>query len=503
MFKRILCCLCCVLMAVLPAVSMAENTFVMAGFDGEDSTHTWTTNRFFTRMQDRTGVSFTFQQYTKRAEWEKAKQAMFAPDGQLPDVLFKAELSTEELIRYTQSGQLIDLKPLLEENAPNLWALLQAHPEWLQAITLPNGKIGALPGIQEIGPQNGMWINQEWLDKLRLPMPTDMQSLREVLTAFRDRDPNGNGKKDEIPMAFLGPWELKFFSHAWGVVANDYNIYLDENGTVQFWPMDDRFIEMAATLRDFYAEGLLDADGFVTGDTLRRITDDDAALVYGAMFAPTPVNLVTYTMGEKYVIIEPFAYEGKQIYRDLFGQITRGAFAITSACEDPAAMLKWVDVLYSAEGAIEAMVGIEGEDYVVKANGFWDWKGGLDSMDMNVLNEMTVYDTGNMPWLFPREFYNRYADESVRRINAEMEKSARYAVEPYPTCYTLTAEESQKVASLQAKLGTYVDETLARFVLGELEINEENAAAFREELLRLGAEEMTAFWQTKAQELVK
>ena len=122
---------------------------------------------------------------------------------------------------------------------------------------------------------------------------------------------------------------------------------------------------------------------------------------------------------------------------------------------------------------------------------------------MNVLNEMTVYDTGNMPWLFPREFYNRYADESVRRINAEMEKSARYAVEPYPTCYTLTAEESQKVASLQAKLGTYVDETLARFVLGELEINEENAAAFREELLRLGAEEMTAFWQTKAQELVK
>ena len=503
MFKRILCCLCCVLMAVLPAVSVAESAFVMAGFDGEDSAHDWNTNRFFTRMQERTGVSFTFQQYIKRADWETAKQAMFAPGGQLPDVLFKAELSSDELIRYTQSGQLVDLKPLLEENAPNLWALLQANPAWLQAITLPNGMIGALPTIQEIGPQNGMWINQAWLNKLKLSVPEDMQSLREVLTAFRDRDPNANGKKDEIPMAFLGPWELKFFSHAWGVVANDYNIYLDESGAVQFWPLDDRFIEMARTLRDFYAEGLLDPDGFVTGDTLRRIADDDAAQVYGAMFAPTPVNVVTYNMAEDFVIMEPFACEGKKIYRDLFGQITRGTFAITSACKDPAALLRWVDVLYTPEGAVEAMVGIEGEDYVYKADGFWDWKGGIGNMDMNMLNEMTVYDTGNMPWLFPRTFYNQYADESVRRINAEMERSAQYTVQPYPTCYTLTAEEKEKVASLQSALGMYVDETLARFVLGELEINDETVTAFREELVKLGCEEMIAFWQNKAQELAK
>ena len=293
MYKRILCCLCCVLMAVLPAVSMAEATFAMAGFDGEDSTHNWSTNSFFVRMQEKTGLSFTFQQYTKAADWQKAKDAMFAQGGQLPDVLFKAALTTPELIRYTESGQLVDLKPLLEQNAPHLWALLQEHPDWMAAITLPNGKIGARPAIQEVGPQNGMWINQQWLDRLKLDMPTDMESLRNVLTAFRDRDPNGNGKKDEVPMAFIGPWELKFFSHAWGAAANDYNIYLDDQGKVQFWPADERFMDMARTLRSFYAEGLLDPDGFVTADSLRRITDEKAALIYGAMFAPTPLNVVT------------------------------------------------------------------------------------------------------------------------------------------------------------------------------------------------------------------
>ncbi len=502
MFRRFLCCLCCALLAVLPAVSLAEAAFTMAGFDGEDSTHNWNTNGFFTRMQEKTGVSFTFQQYNKAADWQKAKDAMFAQGGQLPDVLFKASLTTPELIRYTDSGQLIDLKPLLEENAPNLWALLQAHPDWLEAITLPNGKIGALPTLQEIGPQDGMWINQKWLTALKLDMPTNMEELRAVLTAFRDRDPNGNGKKDEVPMMFLGPWELKLFSHAWGVAANDYNIYLDESGKVQFWPLDDRFIEMLKTLRSFYADGLLDPNGFSTADSLRRITDDEAELTYGAMFAPTPVNLVTYDMAEEFVALEPMVYEGKQVYRDLFGSVTRGVFAITSACSDPAKMLQWIDVLYTEEGAIEAMVGKKDVDYEIDANGYWDWAGGLANVNMNVISELSIYDTGDMPWLFPRDFYNLYTDESVRRINAEMEKTAEHAVSPFPV-YTLTEEQSAQVVALQNELGLYVDESIARFVMGEWEINDETVKAFREGLEQRGVDRMIDFWQNVADQVQK
>ena len=44
---------------------------------------------------------------------------------------------------------------------------------------------------------------------------------------------------------------------------------------------------MALALRELYQEGLLDPDGFVTADALRRITDEDAEAVYGVFFAPT------------------------------------------------------------------------------------------------------------------------------------------------------------------------------------------------------------------------
>ena len=129
MLKRFLCLALCVLLLPVAAAT-AETTFSMAGYDGEDSNHDWKTNQFFARMQERTGISFTFQEYKSSSDWQKAKEQMFAT-GELPDVLFKASLTSEELIRYTDSGQLIDLKPLLEENAPHLWTLLTENPDWM------------------------------------------------------------------------------------------------------------------------------------------------------------------------------------------------------------------------------------------------------------------------------------------------------------------------------------------------------------------------------------
>lgn len=499
MFRRTLCCLMCLLLVLLPSLCFAEQGFTMAGFDGTDSQHVWSTNLFFTRMQERTGISFTFDQYNKIDEWQTAKDTMFST-GELADVLFKASLSTDELIRYTDSGQIIDLLPLLPEHAPNLWALLEANPDWLTSITLPNGKIGALPAIQPVPTQNVLWINQAWLDKLSLEMPADMASLKDVLSSFLQNDPNGNGKQDEVPLTFMGPWELKFLSHAYGVVITDYNTYLDDSGKVHFWPNEDSFIDMIADLRDMYEAKLLDQSGFRTADTLRRITDDEATLTYGAFFSPTPVNLLPFSMATDFVAVEPFAYEGTTIYRDLVGPITRGTFAITSAASDPAALLQWIDILYTEEGAIEAMLGKEGDAYIVDEDGLWQWKGGIENLSTTTINELSIYDSGEMPWLFPMDFYNQYAEESVRRINSELNKLTPYVKQPFPT-YTLTTQQRAEVLALQNELGAYVDESISKFILGQTQITDETVSQFKQGLIDNGMNEMVSFWQSIADSL--
>jgi len=500
--KRILSLFFAAALALLPFTALAASPYRMAGFDGDQSNHTWSTNGFFTRMEARTSIRFTFDEYTDYQKWQTAKTAMLQSDA-LPDVLFKAELTAREQIEYAQLGTLIDLKPLLAENAPHLWALLQAHPDWQEAITLPDGKIVALPAIYEQPTQNAMWINRQWLDTLGLAVPTDVQSLEKVLQAFLTGDPNGNGKADEIPLTFLGAWDLKFLAHAFGLIANDYNIDLDDSGSVRFIPDQDAYLQLLSTLADWRAQGLMDENGFYTSDSFRTVTDSEAAATYGLFFGPNPMNLLPYETAAQYDLLLPLTAQGKQVYRNLNGPLMKGAFAITSACDDPAALLQWVDVLYTEEGAVEAMAGTQGTDYTVDADGRWNYAGDVQSQSSYILYDLSLYDTGNMPWLFPLHFYNQYENDGISRVNTQLAQLANCLVTPFPDVMLTPAQEDE-IAPLQSSLGRYVDESLARFVIGEWDIHSDEAvAAYRAGLLAHGETALVAFWQEIADSLTK
>ena len=122
----------------------------------------------------------------------------------------------------------------------------------------------------------------------------------------------------------------------------------------------------------------------------------------------------------------------------------------------------------------------------------------MEAMTASTLSELSVYDTGDMPWLFPDAFYDRYGEENVRRVNGELRRLDAFIVRPFPV-YTLTEEESARALELQSQLGPYVDETLARVVLGETDAGE--AQAFAEGLKERGMQEMIDLWQSVADRL--
>ena len=284
-------------------------------------------------MQEQTGTTFTFTEYTDCGKVAGSQRRHVFRPAPLPDVLFKAALSVDEQIRYSDAGQLIDLMPLLAENAPNLWALLQRQSR-VAAGDHPSKRQGRRAAHDQHAVAAKRHVDQPDLaGYLKLNMPTDFESLLNVLEAFQTKDPNQNGKQDEIPLSFLGPWDLKFLSHAFGLVANDYNIYVDDAGTGAVLAAGETdsssFLKALASM---YEEGLLDANGFSTADTLRAVSDSDATVTYGMFFGPNPYHLFTVDLGEQYTLLQPLAFDGKQIYRDLFGPITTGTFAITSAC---------------------------------------------------------------------------------------------------------------------------------------------------------------------------
>ncbi|MBQ9300663.1 MAG: extracellular solute-binding protein, partial [Clostridia bacterium] len=482
--------ICIVLTLMLPCAALAEYT--MAGYDDSSTYRDWKTNGFFRRMEEKTGVQFTYRQYTKASDWTKAKAEMQAGSADLPDVLFKADLTAAECMSLLERGVLVDLKPYLEEYCPNLSALLAENPEYRQAITLPDGSIAALPAISQQPVENCVWLNRAWLDTLGLQMPQTAEELTEVLRAFKTGDPNRNGKADEIPLAFLGAFDLKFLGHAFGLIANDYNLR-EVNGQAQFVPLAPQFRPFVEWLRQLFSEGLLDPHGFVTSDVLRTVEKDTAVNRYGGAITTLPSNFLPTAWVSDYAVMPALQYNGQAVYRSFVGAVNGGTFAVTTACDNVGEILQWVDQFYTEEVYILSSVGQENVDYVIDGDG--TWRMAANARNNNYFSSDTLIASGaSYPCYATEDFQRRYYDQTVARLSDEIGKIAAAAQRPFPY-YALDGTRQAQIAPLQSALGRMVDESIARWVTGETEISDESFAAFEKRLYDAGLAQFLSIWQ--------
>lgn len=484
------------LMLLLPLGAYAEettDTYVMAGYDSASVGHDWNNNFYFQRREAQTGIRFTFQQYTDLEEWQKAKAAM-TKDGELPDVLFKAELTPSETQRMYAQGILIDLKPYLETYAPNLTALLQENPEWEKAITLPGGEIVALPTINMLQNNNGIWINTTWLKRVGLEMPTTAEELTEVLRAFKAKDANQNGStSDEIPLTFTGMWDLRFLAHAFGIYSNDYYI-VEKDGVVTETLTCDENRAFLTWLHQLWEEGLIDHSGFTTSDSSRAISSDDATITYGVVFGPSVMSMLPSSAVSDYELMMPLVWEGEQVYRDLLGEVVRGTFAITSACEHPEELIAWVDSLYSEEGSMLASAGQLDEEYETHSDGTWNWIADTTTVAQTILPEYTIAEGGDTPMYLSLDYQMNFDDEVTHRAVVALAALKEKSRQPYPLVY-LSEEQQMRVDTLWAELGSWCENALARFVTGDLSLDDASWQDFCETAREKGLDEMIAIWQ--------
>lgn len=467
-----------------------DNVLLM-GFEHSDNNRLWQDNRFFERMEQRTGVHFDYHQYGELNAYMDVLANLSNDSEDLPEVLLKARLSPQVAQELHDKGVLIDLAPLIEQYMPNLSALMEQDPAIRTAITLPGGIIPALPFIAQNPGQNILWINNEWLGNLRLDMPTNAEELRTVLAAFLEKDPNKNGRKDEIPLSFIGSYDLKYLGHAWGMVANDFNVYV-EDGQVKFLPFHPNFEAFITELAAMYKDGLLDKSGFSTVDTLRRVSDAKSMNKYGAFFSPLPTGVVPVEWTGQYLALSPLSYDGQAVYRAVSSPVHYGAFALTSACRDVPKMLEWVDYLYSQEGSVLASIGKEGEDFVVDGDGSWRLLS--EPGDTAYFARAIMSSDYSMPGISSDDFQMNYNDPVVRDLTQQTRAIAAASVLPFPDI-PLTAQQMEQILPLQSALGRYLDESIARFVLGEWQTGTEQFAEFISKLESLGAQEFVAIWQ--------
>jgi len=427
--------------------------------------------------------------------FDEKKNLLFA-SNELPDALYRSGLSPLEQVRYGAAGQLIPLENLIDSYAPNLKALMEQYPEIRSAITTPEGHIYAIPGIVTLGAArtDKKWINQSWLQKLNLSIPKTTDELYDVLVAFRDRDPNGNGKQDEIPMTSRnGLAIVNEMSGSFGLDQQmGYNINI-ENGKVNIWMGSEQNKQLLMYLNKLYKEKLLDHDVF--SHTEAQYLAKQGSGNAGFFFDQTNNNFLP--IADQYVGIAPPAgpngdqlqAQGSPIARD------PGAFAITSVNKYPEVTMRWIDYFYSDEGSTLLRFGREGEHYVIK-----DGKPYYTDEYMSADNQpkITPYAGGGAPHLID-DYVSSY-------INPEQVQKAQEQLDPYMPKVRYAApmfdeDTAQKVNTIRTDLDKYYQEQSTKFIVGALSFDKWDE--FQATLKKLKIDELQQIYQEAYDKMTK
>ena len=178
-------------------------------------------------------------------------------------------------------------------------------------------------------------------------------SFLDAMRAFKNGDPNGNGKADEIPFVVMRLWQEVYISlgQMMGPFGYTYG-YQIEDGKVIDPRLLPEYKDGIKFLRQLWTEGLMDPELFTQDTPTYRAKAQAQPPVYG--FAVTWRQ--GYTFGEEvaqknYVPIPPLMDEnGVRRWWGLKQRTTVSeSLVITSAAEDPIPQVvaRWVDYLQS------------------------------------------------------------------------------------------------------------------------------------------------------------
>lgn len=430
----------------------------------------WKDNLFFKEMEKKTNIHFEFNTPNNTVYAEK-KNLAFASE-ELPDVFFKSDLTPAELSNYGGQGLLIPLEGYIETYAPNLKKLMDENEEIKKVITAPDGHIYSFPMVGNMPNINTMLYNKKWADKLGLSEPENVDEYYEMLKAFKEQDPNGNGKKDEVPLVVTGVDGLRnSVFHAFGIIVDANFVMIDDGGKAVFTPYKKGFREAVAYCKKLYDEGLLDKDVFTLNSQQINAMGTADEEILGSFVAGGAFVVVGEDRHFDYDSITPMEYNGKRIY-NVDSLIKQGGFAITKNCKYPEAAVRWVDYLYSDEGGKLAWCGVEGVSYKMNDDGSWNWILADGESQGDVRGKCTIQPGSNFAHKQPGEFFykidNKY-EASLKTFRGKVEPYARPAV---PVMYYDDADLTV-VNSIGTDLRTYISESVAKFIIGQYDLDKD------------------------------
>ena len=265
-----------------------------------------------------------------------------------------------------------------------------------------NGKSYFKP--QPLWPGNrGYVINKDWLDRLDLAIPTTIDEYYEVIKAFKERDPDGNGVDDTYGFYVAESWGSNSFGYisrgfvncgAWG----DDWVELPD-GTITQFGVSDYGREAFRFITKCYDEELFNRSFVNELDAYGKVEDLFLQQKIGLTDLSQPITLIN-KMEEAGVNINmaylpPLTVNGEPGFLPHTGGYW-SFHLIPRTSQDPYRVLDIMEWALTEEGRVMTMYGIEG----IHWNGY-EQKGRTRVFNVNREEMSADWNTSDYGYSYP------------------------------------------------------------------------------------------------------
>lgn len=455
---------------------------------------------FFQMMEELTNVHIEWT--TLPSDSVEERLNLMWSGGDYPDAVTNNAVFADRSQNLMEEGVIIPLNDLIDQYMPNF---KERAGEYIPNITYPDGNIYYFPKIEEAFSMNSAqaaFINTEWLKTVGKDMPTTTDEFADVLRAFKEQDANGNGDpNDEIPFSALNWGYASMINMFCGAFGHPYGLQIDKDGKTVVDPRcEDGTKEAIKWLRGLYGEGLIDMEIFTQdGDAFQAKCKEDPTLVGCSTGWRAGHSYGDAVAEAQYKTLLPL--EGPDGNRGILGRgeninITP-AMMVTSACEHPEVLARWVDTLYSEDISIQCNKGPLGYTLIKNDDG---------SYDANILPE--GYETRgeyldknhllHIPQYFIESEYNMVIDETNYGSNDKRWQCEDYdkdgaVVKAFPTVLT-TSEEAESIEAIRPDMDKYTEDQICRWISGQGDVDAD-WDGYVQKLQELGFEDYVNIYQ--------
>lgn len=457
-----------------PLESAATFTYWFAPeADGLENLNTYAENLVVQEAEKATNVHLDFTEVSFMAQDEQFN--LMVASGEYLDIIQGFGNSyTKGIDNAIEEDIIIDLTDLLPDYAPNYSYLRDNNDEIRKSTTQDSGNVGSfffLIGDAELGPRQGLWVRQDYLDEQGLEVPTTYDELHNYLTVTKE----AYGLSDPLLMTSTGYFSSMTLLGGYGVGSSFYN----EDGTVKYGPIEDGFREYLEMMHQWYGEGLMSTD-FATRTEMSLMFDPTEIIgekcamwnanyrqddswknsAVNPNFTPLAIADVTKTGTEQLHL------GGRGSNVDSYGVV------ISTACQDAETAVAYIDWWYSDESALLSGYGVEGDTYYINEDGQPLYTEKILDNPLGSSRAMrNVYTGMSLKFRVPRVVTASY-DSGYDRLDRGTWNSNRDNSWDISNFIARTTEEGETYASIMSEVETYVEENIPKFIIGDRDLSE-------------------------------